>query len=151
VKIIKPTLRDIPKIQTLLEPFVKEGIILQRDDDEVATNIRSYIAIEEDNKFIAIGALHIYSKELGEIRSLAVDKNYQRQGLGKKIVTELEKEAQKLGLKKLLTLTYQKEFFEILGFKEIPKEEVPSQKVWSDCIKCPHFPNCNEISLIKNI
>jgi amino-acid N-acetyltransferase len=151
VKTVKPTLRDISKIQSLLEPFVKEGIILQRDDDEVATNIRSYIAIEKDNKFIAIGALHIYSKELGEIRSLAVDKSYQRQGLGKKIVMELEKEAKKLGLTKLLTLTYQKEFFESLGFIEIPKEEVPSQKVWSDCIKCPHFPNCNEISLIKTI
>lgn len=151
MKIIKPILKDIPKIQTLLTPFVIEGIILQRDDDEVSTNIRSYIAIKKDDKFIAIGALHIYSQELGEIRSLAVDKNHQRQGLGKKIVKELEKEAKFLGLTKLLTLTYQKEFFESLNFKEIPKEEVPSQKVWSDCIKCPHFPNCNEISLIKTI
>ncbi len=151
MKIMKPTLKDIPKIQTLLTPFVIEGIILQRDDDEVSTNIRSYIAIKKDDKFIAIGALHIYSQELGEIRSLAVDKDHQRQGLGKKIVKELEKEAKFLGLTKLLTLTYQKEFFESLNFKEIPKEEVPSQKVWSDCIKCPHFPNCNEISLIKTI
>jgi amino-acid N-acetyltransferase len=151
MKIVKPILKDISKIQNLLTPFVIEGIILKRDDDEVATNIRSYIAIQKDNKFIAIGALHIYSKELGEIRSLAVDKNYQRQGLGKKIVKELEKEAKKVGLTKLLTLTYQKEFFESLDFKEIPKEKVPSQKVWSDCIKCPHFPNCNEISLIKTI
>jgi amino-acid N-acetyltransferase len=151
MKIIKPTLKDIPKIQTLLTPFVIEGIILQRDDDEVATNIRSYIAIKKADKFIAIGALHIFSKELGEIRSLAVDKTYQRQGLGKKIVKELEKEAKNLRLTKLLTLTYQKEFFESLRFNEIPKEEVPSQKVWSDCIKCPHFPNCNEISLIKTI
>ena len=151
MKIINPTLKDIPKIQSLLEPFVLEGIVLKRDNDEVATNIRSYIAIQKNNQLIAIGALHIYSTELGEIRSLAVDKNYQRQGLGKKIVFELEKNAKKLGLTKLLTLTYQKEFFESLDFKEIPKEEVPSQKVWSDCIKCPHFPNCNEISLIKTI
>jgi amino-acid N-acetyltransferase len=151
MKIIKPTLKDISKIQNLLTPFIKDGIILKRDDDEVATNIRSYIAIKKDDKFIAIGALHIFSKELGEIRSLAVNRNYQRQGLGKKIVKKLEKEAKSLGLTKLLTLTYQKEFFESLGFKEIPKEEVPSQKVWSDCIKCPHFPNCNEISLIKTI
>ena len=149
--IIKPTLKDIAKIQNLLNSFVEEGIILKRENDEIATNIRSYIAIKKDNKFIAIGALHIYSDELGEIRSLAVNKNYQKQGLGKKIVLELEKEAKNLNLKTLLTLTYQKEFFEKMGFKEIPKEKVPSQKVWSDCIKCPHFPNCNEISLIKTI
>jgi len=151
MKIVGPTLKDISKIHNLLEPFVVEEIILKRDNDEIATNIRSYIAIEKDDKFIAIGALHIYSKDLGEIRSLAVDKSYQRKGLGKKIVLELEKEAKNLGLTKLLTLTYQKEFFESLKFIEIPKEKVPSQKVWSDCIKCPHFPNCNEISLIKTI
>jgi len=149
--VIKPTLKDINNIQNLLNPFVKDGIILKREDDEIATNIRSYVAIKQDNKFIAIGALHIYSVELAEIRSLAVDNNYQKQGLGKKIVNALEKEAKDLGIKKLLTLTYQKEFFEKLGFIEIPKEAVPDHKVWSDCIKCPHFPNCNEVSLIKNI
>jgi len=149
--VIKPTLNDIPLIQELLKPFVEEGIILKRDDDEIASNIRSYVAIKENNKIIAIGALHIYSTSLAEIRSLAVDKNYQLQGLGKKIVLALEEEAKKLGVKQILTLTYQKEFFLKLGFSEIPKESVPSHKVWSDCIKCPHFPNCNEISLIKSI
>ena len=148
---MKPTLKDIKEIQNLLEEFIKDGIILKRDDDEIATNIRSYSIIKKDNKIVAIGALHIYSTSLAEIRSLAVSKEYQKQGLGKQIVNELEKEAKYLGIKKLLTLTYQKEFFEKLGFIEIPKEKVPEHKVWSDCIKCPHFPNCNEISLIKHI
>ena len=148
---MKPILKDIKEIQNLLSPFIKDGIILKRDDDEIATNIRSYSIIKKNNKIVAVGALHIYSTNLAEIRSLAVSKEYQKQGLGKQIVNELEKEAKYLGIKKLLTLTYQKEFFEKLGFKEIPKEKVPEHKVWSDCIKCPHFPNCNEISLIKHI
>ena len=147
----KPTLNDIEKIEKLLDPFIKEGIILKRDSDEIASNIRSYVIFEDKNNIIGIGALHIYSKELGEIRSLVVKDDYQKRGIGKNIVLALEKEAKNLHLKQLLTLTYQKEFFEKLGFKEIPKEKVPSQKVWSDCIKCQHFPNCNEISLIKNI
>ena len=148
---MKPTLKDIPLIQNLLSTFVKEGVILERDDDEIASNIRSYTIIKTDNKIVAIGALHIYSPHLAEIRSLAVDKNYQNLGFGKHIVQELEKEAQKLGIKQILTLTYQKQFFEKLGFVEIPKELVPSHKVWSDCIKCKHFPNCNEFSLLKTI
>ena len=147
----KPTLNDIEKIEKLLDPFIKEGIILKRDSDEIASNIRSYVIFEDKNNIIGIGALHIYSKDLGEIRSLVVKDDYQKKGIGKNIVLALEKEAKNLHLKQLLTLTYQKEFFEKLGFKEIPKEKVPSQKVWSDCIKCQHFPNCNEISLIKNI
>jgi amino-acid N-acetyltransferase len=147
----KPTLQDIKAIQTLLSPFVKEGIILKRDDDEVASNIRSYHIVKENGRVIGVGALHIYSAELGEIRSLVVEKEYQGKGVGRAIIKEIEREAKQLKLNKLLTLTYQKEFFEKLGFVEIPKESVPSHKVWSDCIKCPHFPNCNEISLIKTI
>jgi amino-acid N-acetyltransferase len=50
-----------------------------------------------------------------------------------------------------LTLTYQKEFFEKLGFVEIPKESIPDKKIWADCIKCKFFPNCNEIALIKHL
>jgi len=147
----KPILSDIKGIQNLLSPFIKDGIILKRDDDEIATNIRSYIIATDNDKIIGVGALHIYSVNLAEIRSLAVDENYQKKGIGKKIVLALEEEAKKLGIKQLLTLTYQKEFFEKLGFIEIPKIEVPEHKVWSDCIKCQHFPNCNEISLIKTI
>jgi len=147
----KPTIFDIPKIQKLLKPFIVDGIILPRDDDEIATNIRSYVIVEENDEIIGMGALHIYSQNLAEIRSLAVSPNHQKKGIGKQIIQFLEKEAKHLGVKQLLTLTYQKEFFEKLGFKEIPKEAVPEHKVWSDCIKCPHFPNCNEISLIKTI
>jgi len=147
----KPILSDIKEIQKLLNPFIENGIILKRDDDEIATNIRSYIIATKNNKIIGVGALHIYSVKLAEIRSLAVDENYQKNGIGKQIILALEKEAKNLGIKQLLTLTYQKEFFLKLGFIEIPKEEVPEHKVWSDCIKCPHFPNCNEISLIKTI
>jgi amino-acid N-acetyltransferase len=147
----KPTLKDISAIQKLLFPFINDGIILKRDDDEIATNIRSYVIAINDDKIIGVGALHIYSTNLAEIRSLAVDKNYQKKGIGKKIIQALENEAKQLGINQLLTLTYQKEFFEKIGFNEIPKERVPEHKVWSDCIKCPHFPNCNEISLIKTI
>jgi len=149
--IIKPTLKDIHLIQKLLKSFIEDGIILKRDDDEIATNIRSYVAIKEKNSIIALGALHIYSINLAEIRSLVVAPNHQKKGLGKKIINQLETEAKHLGITQLLTLTYQKEFFEKLDFVEIPKEKVPDHKVWSDCIKCPHFPNCNEISLIKTI
>jgi len=145
----KPTLNNIKDIQKVVIPYVEEGIILKRDDDEVATNIRSYIIAYDKNEPIGIAALHIFSPILGEIRSLAVKKEYQGKGVGKKIVEYLLEEAKKLGLKEVLALTYKKEFFEKLGFIEIEKEKVPDKKIWADCIKCKFFPNCNEIALIK--
>ena len=145
----KPTLREIIDIQSVLEPYVKESIILRRDDDEVATNIRSYTLIYSDKKPVGVGALHIFSPFLGEIRSLGVNKEFQGKGIGRLLVETLLKEAKELGLKEVLVLTYKKEFFEKLGFVEIQKEAIPDKKIWADCIKCKFFPNCNEIALIK--
>lgn len=145
----KPTLREIIDIQSVLEPYVKEGIILRRDDDEVATNIRSYTLIYDKEKPVAVAALHIFSPFLGEIRSLGVDKDYQGKGIGKLLVSRLLEEAKNIGLKEVLVLTYKKEFFEKIGFIEIEKEAIPDKKIWADCIKCKFFPNCNETALIK--
>ncbi len=148
MKIIKPTLDKIIDIQTILSPYIKEGIILNRDEDEIATNIRSYAVAYDDKKPVGVAALHIYSPFLGEIRSLAVDKNYQGRGIGKMIVNTLLDEARDLHLKEVLVLTYKKEFFEKMGFVEIEKEAIPDKKIWADCIKCKFFPNCNETALI---
>jgi len=151
MKIIKPTLNNIIDIQSVVKPYVDEGIILYRDEDEIATNIRSYVLAYENEIPIGVGALHIFSPFLGEIRSLAVSKDFQGKGIGKKIVSSLLEEAKKIGLKEVLVLTYQKEFFEKLGFREIPKESIPDKKIWADCIKCKFFPNCNEIALITSL
>ena len=71
--------------------------------------------------------------------------------IGKGIVQALLKEGEAMDVKKVFTLTYQKPFFESVGFSEIPKESLPSHKIWADCIKCKHFPVCDEIALIKII
>jgi len=151
MKVIKPNLNNIIDIQRLLKPYVDEGIILSRDEDEIAANIRSYKMIYNNDIPVGVGALHIFSPFLGEIRSLAVDKKYQGKGIGKKLVNSLLKEAKELGLKEVLVLTYKKEFFEKLGFKEIEKEAIPEKKIWADCIKCKFFPNCNETALIISL
>ena len=145
----KPTLRDIIDIQSILKPYIQDGIILKRDDDEVASNIRSYTIVYGNLKPIATAALHIFSPFLAEIRSLAVIKEYQNKGVGKLLINTLLNEAKNLGLKEVLVLTYEKEFFEKLNFIEIEKEAIPDKKIWADCIRCKFFPNCNETALIK--
>jgi amino-acid N-acetyltransferase len=148
MQIVKPTMQNLEDIKEVLDIYIKEGIILQRDDDEIASNIRSYQLLFYENRPIGVGALHIYSPFLAEIRSLAIKKEFQNRGFGKALVDSLIKEAKDLKLKEILALTYQKEFFEKLGFIEIPKEAIPDKKIWADCIKCKFFPNCNEIALI---
>ncbi len=144
----KATLHHIKEMQALVLPEVKSGVILYRSDDEIATNIRSYTLAFDGEKLIGYVALHIHSPALAEVRSLIVDNGYRGKGVGKRLVEESQEEAKKLGVKQLFTLTYQKEFFEKLGFTEIPKESLPEHKIWADCIKCKHFPICDEIALI---
>ena len=151
IKYLKPTLEDIPKMQKLIEPEVKEGIILPRSDDEVATNIRSYFTAKDNDKLIGFTALHIHSQNLAEIRSLIVDRAYRGKGIGKELIKQAILEAKILKVKKIFTLTYEKGFFEKMGFSEIAKELLPEHKIWADCIKCKHFPICNEIALIKEL
>jgi amino-acid N-acetyltransferase len=148
ISYVKAKLSDIKAMQELVLPEVKSGVILYRSDDEVANNIRSYVLAKEGEKLVGFAALHVHAPDLAEVRSLIVDSAYRGQHIGQSLVHFTMKEAKELGVKQLFTLTYQKAFFEKLHFKEIPKESLPEHKIWADCVKCKHFPICDEIALI---
>jgi amino-acid N-acetyltransferase len=80
-----------------------------------------------------------------------VSKNFRGLKLGKRLVEACIKEAKTLGLQQILSLTYQKGFFESLGFYEIEKEKIPEHKIWADCIRCKHFPVCDEIAMVYDL
>ena len=147
----KAKLSDIPKMQELVLPEVESGVILVRSEDEVATNIRSYMLAYKEDELVGFNALHIHTSSLAEIRSLIVKEGLRGKKIGENLVLHAIEEAKDLGVKRVLSLTYKQAFFERLGFIEIPKESLPEHKIWADCIKCKHFPVCNEVSLIKSL
>jgi len=139
-------------MQALVLSEIKEGVILNRSEDEVATNIRSYVLAKEAGRLVGYTALHIHSRRLAEIRSLIVDKSYRGREIGRRLVKFAVEEAKALRVEEdVLVLTYQPRFFEKLGFSEIEKEAIPEHKIWADCIKCIHFPVCNEIALVYKL
>jgi amino-acid N-acetyltransferase len=149
IELVKAKLSDIPQMQALVTGEVKDGIILNRTEDEVATNIRSYVLAKDKDKLVGYTALHIHSKRLAEIRSLIVDEAYRGKNVGKRMVEFTLNEAKTLGVEEdVLVLTYLPQFFEKLNFNEINKEVIPEHKIWADCIKCIHFPVCNEVALV---
>lgn len=151
IELKKAKLNDIASMQNLVKDEVESGVLLPRSDEEIATNIRSYTLAFRDGELAGFASLKIFNANLAEVRSLVVSPNFRNQGIGAKIVEELIKEAEFYGLKQVFALTYQKGFFEKLGFKEISKEELPAQKIWADCIKCKKFPVCNEIAVIYTL
>ncbi len=152
ITLSKATLGDIPAMREMVASEIKEGVILDRSEDEVATNIRSYVLAKDGEKLVGYTALHIHSPRLAEIRSLIVDQSYRGQKIGQRLVKFALEEAKELGVKEdVLVLTYSPQFFEKLGFKEINKEVIPEHKIWTDCIKCIHFPVCNEVALVYKV
>jgi len=144
------TMDDVAEIHRLLQFQARKGNLLPRPLNELYRNIRDFFVIDADGRLGACAALEIFTKELAEVRSLAVDEEYSGSGLGRKIVSEIILEARVLGLNRLMALTYVPEFFHKLGFKTVTKDIFP-EKVWGVCVKCYKFNSCDEIAMLREL
>ena len=113
-------------------------------------NLRDYFVYVEDGKIAGTGALHICWEDLAEIRSVCVVESSRKRGIGRKIVNACLEEAKGFEVDKVFLLTYKDGFFKKCGFSIVDKKDLP-QKIWSDCIKCPKFPECDEIAMVIKI
>lgn len=150
MNIRKAKLSDIEQIYEIINFYANENAMLPRSRSSLYENIRDFAVAEKNGEILGVGALHILWIDIAELRSLAVKNDVIKQGIGKEIVRFLLNEAKNLEIPKVFTLTYKPEFFKKSGFLVIDKDMMP-RKVWSDCINCPKFPNCNEVCLEINI
>jgi amino-acid N-acetyltransferase len=141
-------------MHALINGFAAKGLMLAKSRRQLYQNIRDFWVAEEvgeagERTVVGCGALHIIWGDLGEIRSLAVDERHQSNGVGRRLGEALLREAGMLQLPRVFVLTYQKPYFERLGFRLVDKSTMP-HKVWGECMDCPKFPNCDELAMIKD-
>jgi amino-acid N-acetyltransferase len=146
----KATLRDVKEIQRLIKQYSARGDILPRSISELYDNLRDFFVYIKNRKIVGICALHICWEDLAEIRSLAVEDESRKKGIGAKLLEACIEESKHLGVKRVFALTYQPEFFEKMGFKRIDKNILP-HKIWTECVKCVKFPDCDEIAVLKEL
>ena len=146
----KARINDIKAIHALINHHARKGEMLPRSLNELYECLRDFHTFEEGGEIVGVCGLHINWGDLGEIRSLAVKEGWARQGMGTALAEECIAEARQLDVARLYTLTYKPQFFERLGFRKIDKSDLP-QKVWSDCLKCFKFPECDEVALILDL
>lgn len=137
---------DVREIHALLQHFSRKNLLLGRSISSLYDHLRDFV-VYEDQGVRGVCSLHICWENLAEIRSLAVAEESQGRGIGEALVRACLDEARRLEIGRVFTLTYQAPFFRKLGFVEIDKRELP-HKVWSDCLNCPQFPDCDEEALI---
>jgi amino-acid N-acetyltransferase len=150
INLRKANMSDIESMASLINEYANQGLMLHRTLASMYQRIRDYTVVEKKGVIVGLGGLHILWKDLAEICSLAVHPQHTKQNLGKTLVEHLLREGRELQIEKIFALTFQPLFFEKCGFTRIDKKELP-QKVWTECINCPHFPDCKEIALIKII
>ena len=149
----RATVADVPAMGKIINDAAEFGLMLPKSLAALYENVREFhVAVEPGvdgvDKVIGVGGLSIVWANLAEAASLAVDPAYRGQGIGRKLVEACIEEARQLGIRKIMTLTYEQAFFEKLGFVVLDRQNLP-HKVWSECVRCPKNQACDEIAMIR--
>jgi len=150
IKVDRARVGDANSMHRLISHFADKGEMLPRALSEIYEDIRDYFVVRKGSQVIACAALHVTWVDLAEIRSLAVDEQEQNQSIGSLLTQACLEEAKELGIPRVFCLVRKPSFFEKHGFQLIDKTELP-HKVWAECYRCPKFPDCDEVALIRHL
>ena len=146
----KAKIKDVPQIHKLVNYFANKDEMLPRSLSEIYENVRDFFVVREGKRVIACAALHVSWADLAEIKSVAVAEGNQHQGIGAQMVEACLQEAKELGIITVFCLTYRPTFFGRFGLSQVDKMDLP-RKVWTECYRCPKFPDCEEVALVRKI
>ena len=149
----KAVIEDIKTIHKLLSHYGDQGLLLARPLSELYDHLRDFFVLVTDDpeqRIVGTCALGICWEDLAEIRSLAVLEDQQGNKHATRLVETCLREARSLGIKRVFVLTYVDRFFAKMGFKTVEKSQLP-HKVWSDCLKCSKFPECDETAMVLDL
>lgn len=149
----KARIDDVKIIHRLINVSSGKGEMLPRSLMDIYGSLRDFVVYYDENesRIIGICAMNIIWENLAEIRSLYVEESHRGKGIGRMLVEACISEAITLRLFKVFTLTYKKDFFLKLGFREIDRNLLP-EKIWSDCFRCAKYPDyCDETAMIVEL
>ncbi len=141
---------DVPAIYELIRTFADRKVMIRRSMGELYESIREFsVAIDENDRVVGCVALHVFWEDLAELKCLAVSEDLQRAGIGRRLVDACWDQARELEINSVFALTYAVGFFEQCGYDQMDKADLP-HKIWNECVRCPLFPNCTEVALIRS-
>ena len=138
---------DAEAIHSLITYYAELDRMLFCSVSDVYEKLQIFEIAEQDGEIAGCCALQVIWKDLAEVKSLAVSKDFAGRGVGRALVQAVIDEADRLGVNKVFTLTLEPEFFEKVGFARVEKDSLP-MKVWSDCARCSKQDHCDEIAMV---
>ncbi len=141
---------DVPGIYEQIRVYADRRLMILRSMAELYETIREFVvAVDSENRVVGCAALHVFWENLAELRCLAVAEHVQGLGIGRKLIDACWEAARELEIKSVFTLTSAVGFFERCGYHQVDKAGLP-QRIWNECVRCPSFPSCPEIALIRS-
>jgi amino-acid N-acetyltransferase len=107
----------MPSIRALLRLYPEQ--LAQKN----LPGVSSFLVATVGNTIVGCCALQIYSKRLGEVRSLAVDPNFRKRGIASRLVELSKQRARGRGVRELFAVTSQTSFFGRAGFTTFRREK----------------------------
>jgi amino-acid N-acetyltransferase len=134
---------DVPAIKAIVDRYAGSGRkLLAKDLVTLYEDVQDFRVAELDDQVVACGALHVLWADLGEVRTLAVDREYRGRRIGAAVLDELIATARELGLSRLFALTFHVDFFRRHGFAEI--EGAPVDPATYDGLRRSYDPGIAE-------
>ncbi len=152
MQIRRATVADVPAMGKIINDCAEFGLMLPRSLSSMYENVREFHVAEDaggaggGGRVVGVGGLSVVWANLAEVCALAVEPGLRGKGVGRKLTEACIEEARVLGVRTIMTLTYEQAFFEKLGFGVIDRQKLPL-KVWSECIRCPKNQACDEIAM----
>ena len=118
IEIRRATTRDVAGIRALVDQYQGE-VLLVKETVTLYEDVQEFWVAVEDGRVLGCGALHVLWEDLGEIRTVAVDQDAKRRGIGGLLVDRLIEHGRDLGIARIFVLTFETGFFASRGFREI--------------------------------
>jgi amino-acid N-acetyltransferase len=138
---------DAKKLHALIQANREEGHLLPRTLDELTVHVDRFVVAVKARRIIGCAELAPLSARVAEVRSLAVAGQARGSRVGVMIVDELRRRARRDGFEKLCAFTHAPGYFIHMGFSIVPHLWL-TEKIFTDCVKCPHFRQCGQYAMV---
>ena len=139
-----------PKLHALISANLEEGHLLPRTLSELVVHAERFAIAVRGRKIVGCAELAPLSRHVAEVRSLAVDRLDRGRAVGTQLVDELRRRARREGFEKLCAFTHAPGYFIQMGFSIVPHLWLP-EKIFTDCVKCPHFRRCGQYAMVVSL
>jgi amino-acid N-acetyltransferase len=135
------------RLHALISANLEEGHLLPRTLGNLTVHADRFVVATRGPRVVGCAELAPLSPMVAEVRSLAVDRTERNSGIGRQLVEELRRRARREGYEKLCAFTHSPAYFIQMGFSIVPHLWL-SEKVFTDCVKCPQFRRCGQYAMV---